>query len=91
MKEDEIKQIQELLLNLDSKLDRMMDNIDAKLDRMMMQINLMMEKLEIESKKIPKSDNISLSDQGSFLKDIDGKPQLFSWETKDFFNEEDES
>ena len=90
MREEEIKEIKQLLINLDQKLDRMMNKIDAKLDHMMNKVDRLMEKLDLET-DIKYKDR-SQPENGCFLKDVDGKSQLFSWETKDFFTDsEDES
>ncbi len=85
MREEEIQEIKQLLINLDQKLDRMMDKIDAKLNHMMDKVDQLMEKLgletDIQDQDRPQPGN------GCFLKDVDGKSQLFSWETKDFFTD----
>ena len=85
MREEEIREIKQLLINLDQKLERMMDKIDAKLNYMMDKVDQLMEKLDLET-------DIQYKDKqqpgnGCFLKDVDGKSQLFSWETKEFFTD----
>jgi hypothetical protein len=92
MSEDELKEIKELLLKFDQKLDTMIDKLDAKMDYMMTKIELLMEQLEIENQHYPRlkhPSNSSNNYEGCMLTDIDGKSQLFSWDTKDFFSEEE--
>lgn len=72
MNEEEIRQIKELLLNLDRKMDRMME----KIDRIMEKIGLVAE----DSPREPETEENS----GWRVIQVDGNPQVISWDMQDF-------
>jgi hypothetical protein len=86
MSEAEMREIKELLLNLDNKLDKMMERFDQKLDAVI-------EKLETTLGKIEHGSNFTVKDDyttedGYRVIQVDGTPQVISWETKDFSADE---
>jgi hypothetical protein len=72
MNEEEIRQIKELLLNLDRKMDRMIE----KIDRIMEKIGLVAE----DSTPQPETKE----DSGWRVIQVDGNPQVISWDLQDF-------
>lgn len=72
MNEEEIRQIKELLLNLDRKMDRMIE----KIDRIMEKIGLAAEDSPPESKNTDNS--------GWRVIQVDGDSQVISWDLQDF-------
>ena len=72
MNEEEVKKIKELLLHLDRKMDVMLQKIDR-----------IMEKIGLETEgSIPQAE--ADDNSGWRVIQVDGDPQVISWELQDF-------
>ena len=72
MNEEEIKKIKELLLQLDYKMDRMLQKIDR-----------IMEKIGLETEDgTPQPE--AKDNSGWCVIQVDGDPQVISWDLQDF-------
>lgn len=74
MNEEEIRQLKELLLNLDRKLL----NLDRKIDRLMEKVDRLVGESEAGGTPLP-------PDRGGWrVLDVDGETQMISWDLKEF-------